>query len=336
MKIATMTTSPQQAIAKSAEWEADGFDAIFTNESKHDPFVLSTLVADRTRTVEIMTYIAVALARTPMLAAASANDLNQISGGRFTLGIGSQIKPHIERRYGMPWSNPAPRMREFIQAMHAIWDCWHDGKPLKFEGRFYNHTLMTHMFTPVEHPFGRPLVGLAAVGPEMTKVAGEVADALLCHSFTSPKYLRSVTLPLVEESLATHGRDRAKFRLVGMPFIASGETDEELEKAVAHARESVAFYCSTPAYVGVLEAEGFGDIHPEMLRLSKAGQWADMGKLVSDEILNTYCVVGKPAEAAAEIERRYGGIFDMLCGYSGQGPGMPDPVMRAFKAQRTS
>ena len=333
MKLATMTISPRQAMAESAGWEAAGFDAIFTNESKHDPYVLATLVADRTRSVEIATYIAVALSRSPMVVAHSANDVQQISRGRFMLGLGSQIKPHIERRYGMPWGNPAPRMREYIQALHAIWDCWHLGTPLNFEGRFYSHTLMTHMFTPLENEFGRPTVGLAAVGPEMCKVAGEVADALLCHSFTSPRYLRTVTLTLVEESLARHGRDRAKFRVVGMPFIASGETDEELEKAIAHARESVAFYCSTPAYRGVLEAEGFGDLHPEMLRLSKEGKWADMGRLVSDEVLNAYCVVGKPEEAAAEIARRFDGLFDMMCGYSGQGPGMPDGVMQAYKRQ---
>jgi probable F420-dependent oxidoreductase len=334
MKFATMVNSPTQAIAEAAELEAMGADAIFTNEAKHDPFVMSALAAERATKAEIMTYIAVAFARTPMLAAHSAHDLNALSKGRFTLGLGSQIKPHVERRYGMPWSHPAPRMKEFIQALHAIWDNWYDGKPLKYEGRFYAHTLTSPMFVPQNPEYGRPKVGLGAVGPEMTKVAAEVADALLCHSFTSPKYLREVTLPAVEGVLAAHGRPREDFRIIGMPFFACGETDKELELAIAGARRRIAFYASTPAYSRVLACHGFEYIQPEMLRLSKIGGWEEMGRLVSDDMLDAYVIVGSAAHCARELRSRYDGIFDMACGYTDEDPGMPRAVLRELVANR--
>lgn len=332
MKIAKMILSPQSALDNSANWEREGFDAILTNESKHDPFVLSTIAATQTTTPEIMSYITVAFARTPMLAAHSANDINQISKGRFTLGLGSQIKPHIQRRYSMPWSNPAPRMKEFIQAMHAIWDAWYDGKKLNFEGQFYKHNLTTHMFTPLDNAYGRPRVGLGAVGPEMTKVAAEVADDLLCHSFTTPTYLRQTTLPAIAAVMQKQGRDRSKFRVCGMPFTAVGETDEELETQIAHMRESVGFYISTPAYVGVLEAEGLADLHPEFLRLSREGKWAEMGRLVTDEVLETFCAIGNAKQVAKTLHDRYAGIFDLISCYSGDGPGMtPVGVLTEMK-----
>jgi probable F420-dependent oxidoreductase len=334
MKISTMINTLPQAQAESAQLEEAGYDFLFTNESKHDPFLLSALTAERTSRVEIMTYIAVAFARTPMLAAHSAHDLNQLSKGRFTLGLGSQIKPHIERRYSMSWSHPAPRMKEYIQALHAIWDCWYDGKPLNFEGQYYKHTLMTPMFTPTERDYPRPKVTLGAVGPHMTRVAAEVADGLLCHSFTTPRYLREVTLPMIERVLREKGRDRKNFRVVGMPFVAVGETDKELEKAVAGARKNIGFYSSTPAYKAVLDLHGLGDIQPEMLRLSKAGQWQEMGKLVTDELLNTFVVIGNAETVARELIRRYEGVFDLACGYSDAVPGLPVAVMQAIKRQQ--
>jgi alkanesulfonate monooxygenase SsuD/methylene tetrahydromethanopterin reductase-like flavin-dependent oxidoreductase (luciferase family) len=217
MKISTMLQTLAQATDESDSLEALGYDALFTNEAKHDPFIMAALAAARTSRVDLMTYIAVAFARTPMLAAHAAHDVNALSKGRFTLGLGSQIKPHITRRFAMPWSHPAPRMKEFIRALHAIWDCWYDGKPLQFEGEFYSHTLTSPMFLPEDRDYGRPKVMLAAVGPEMTKVAAEVADGLLCHSFTTERYLREVTAPTVATILERHGRSRQAFRLVGMP-----------------------------------------------------------------------------------------------------------------------
>ncbi len=332
MKISTMINNPSQALADSQRFEQLGYDVLFTNESKHDPFLLSALAAERTSRVEIMTYIAVAFARTPMLAAHSAHDLNALSKGRFTLGLGSQIKPHIERRYSMPWNHPAPRMKEFIQALHAIWDCWYDGKPLKFEGKFYSHTLTSPMFIPLDKEFGRPKVALGAVGPHMTQVAAEVADGLLCHSFTTPRYLREVTLPTIERVLKANGRTRDQFRIVGMPFVAVGESDELLEKAIAGAKKTISFYASTPAYKAVLDLHGLGDIQPEMLRLSKLGLWQDMAALVNDDLLNTFFVIGNAAACARELSSRYDGVFDLIGGYSNGEPGLPADVMQAIKS----
>ena len=331
MKVATMVSTPREAVSDAARLEQAGYDAIFTNESKHDPFVLSAMVAERTSRVEIVTYIAVAFARTPMLAAYSAHDVNVLSNGRFTLGLGSQVKPHIERRFAMTWSHPAPRMREFVRALHAIWDSWYDGKKLDFQGEFYRHNLMTPTFTPDDLEFGRPKVGVAAVGPEMTKASAEVADNLLCHSFTTPLYMRQVTIPSVEKVLAAEGRPRDSLRLIGMPFIAYGETKAEIDAAIEGVKKNIAFYASTPAYRAVLDAQGLGDAQPELLQLSKAGEWDRMGTLIDDEFLRTFAVVGNADECAEQLHERFDGIFDMICGYASGHPGLPEPILNALK-----
>jgi probable F420-dependent oxidoreductase len=331
MRYSTMLNTLHEAQHQSAELEKAGYDVLFTNESKHDPYVLSALMATNTSRIELMTYIAVAFSRTPMVVAHSAHDIQSLSKGRFILGLGSQIKPHVTRRYGMPWSHPAPRMKEFIQALHAIWDCWHDKKPLNFTGQFYQHTLTTHMFTPEDPQHGRPKVMLAAVGPEMTKVAGQVADGLLCHSFTTAKYLREVTVPTVSQELNSHLRDRRQFSFVGMPFIATGETRDELDAAIRNVKQSLGFYASTPAYRGVLEHHGWGDLQPEALRLSKQNKWPEMGELISEEILNTFAIVGSAYQCAQEIKTRFDGIFDLLCGYTNGVTGMPRNILQALQ-----
>jgi probable F420-dependent oxidoreductase len=331
MRYSTMVNTLREAREDSAELERCGYDVLFTNESKHDPYVLSALMATNTTQIELMTYIAVAFSRTPMVIAHSAHDINSLSGGRFILGLGSQIKPHVTRRYSMPWSHPAPRMKEFIQALHAIWDCWYDKKPLEFTGQFYQHTLTTHMFTPEDPQYGRPKVMLAAVGREMTKVAGQVADGLLCHSFTTARYLREVTLPTVTQELQANNRSRTDFRFVGMPFIATGETAEDLHQAIMGARKSIGFYCSTPAYKGVLDHHGWGDLQPEALRLSKQGQWDAMGELITDDVLNSFCIVGTATECAREIRQRFAGVFDLMCGYTNGVTGMPKVILQALR-----
>jgi len=335
MKIATMIDSPGACASDAGELEAIGFDALFANESKHDPFVKSALIADRTKSVDIVTYIAVAFARSPMLAAVSANDINSLSGGRFTLGLGSQIKPHITRRYCMPWSHPARRMREYVQALHAIWDTWYEGKPLAFEGEFYNFNLMTPMFTPLNTEYGRPKVMVGAVGPEMTKTAAEAADGLFCHSFTTEKYLREVTIPKVEMTLEANGRRREDFAFFGMPFIAFGETEERLAESIEGVRKSIAFYLSTPAYLPVLKTHGWQDVQPEAHRLSRLGEWQEMGRLVTEEVLNAFAVVGTPEECGRELTRRFDGIFDTICGYTSGETGMAPEVMKATKKPRS-
>lgn len=222
-------------------------------------------------------------------------------------------------------------MKEFIQALHAIWDCWYDKKPLQFAGEFYTHTLTSPMFIPEDKDFGRPRVMLAAVGPEMAKTAAEVADGLLCHSFMTERYLREVTVPTLQRVLTDNRRAREKFMLVGMPYIAVGDSDEALEKAIGAAKRSIAFYASTPAYKSVLDLHGWGDIQAEMLRLSKLGRWEEMGTLISDDILNAFCIVGNSAACARELRRRFSGVFDLAGGYSNGEPGLPAQVLFEFR-----
>ena len=295
-----------------AQIEAMGFDTIFAIETRHDPFIQAAVIADHTRRSEIMTSVAVAFARTPALLAYVAHDLNVLSGGRFILGLGSQTKPHITRRFSMPWSHPAERMREMIRAIHAIWDSWYDGKPLAFTGQFYNHTLMTPNFMPTDTEFGRPRIHLAAVGPQMTDVAADVADGIVCHAFTTERYVREVTLPAIEAGLAGRSRNRADFEITGIPFVACGLDDETQAGRRAEARKQIAFYGSTPAYRGVLEVHGWGALHEDLHKMSKAGRWDEMGDLIDDDVLAAFAVQGTPREAANELRRRFDGVFDRI------------------------
>ena len=239
-------------IDEARRHEKAGYDGLWTSESAHDPFLPLVLAAEHTGQIALGTAIAVAFARSPMQLAYTAHDLQAYSGGRFILGLGSQIKPHIERRFSMPWSHPAPRMREFIMAMRAIWSAWNDGAELSFRGDFYQHTLMTPFFSPLPAPGGAPEVFLAAVGEAMTAVAGEVADGLLVHAFSTERYLREVTLPALGSGLTAAGRSRADVEVSMLAMIATGDTEEEMARAVAGARQQIAFYGSTPAYRGVL------------------------------------------------------------------------------------
>jgi probable F420-dependent oxidoreductase len=304
--------------------EADGFDGFWLSEVKHDPFIGLALAATVTRKVELGTAIAVAFARNPMTTAAAADDLQALSGGRVHLGLGTQIKAHITRRFSMPWSHPAPRMREYVLALRAIWDTWHTGAPLRVEGEFYRHTLMTPMFTPQPHGFGAPAVWLAGVGEGMTEVAGEVADGFLPHGFTTERYLREVTLPALRRGREKAGRALEGFGVKGSPFVVSGRTEEEFAAAREGVAGQIAFYGSTPAYRPVLELHGWGALGDELHRLSLAGRWSDMGPLVDDDVLGAFAVVGEPAQAGAEIVRRYGDVFDRLTLYT---PYAADPAV---------
>ena len=232
--------------------EAQGYDGVRTAEMNHDPFFPLLLAAEHSEKLEIASSIAVAFARSPMNLANIGHDLNAYSKGRFTMGLGSQIKPHITKRFSMPWGGPAAQMRELILAMRAIWANWYDGEPLQFVGEHYQHTLMTPAFTPNDTEFGAPKVVLAAVGPKMTEVAGEVADGILIHAFTTEKYLREVTLPSVEAGLAKSGKSRDDFEVSYPGFIVTGNTEEEFNASKAATCKQIAFYGSTPAYAPVL------------------------------------------------------------------------------------
>ncbi|MEM1152510.1 MAG: TIGR03617 family F420-dependent LLM class oxidoreductase [Pseudomonadota bacterium] len=312
MKIIGTLTQQLQGVAQEAvALEDAGVDAVSTGEICHDPFIQLTLAATQTSRVKLMTSIAVAFARSPMTLAQVAHDLNSVSEGRFILGIGSQIKPHIEKRFSMPWSRPAVRMREYVLALKAIWNAWYTGEPLDFRGEFYTHTLMTPMFTPKDIDYGAPAVFAAAVGPSMTSHVAEVADGILLHSFTCEEYVRTVTLPAVEEALKKTGRERRDVQLVGTPFLVSGPTQEEFDNVKQFARNQIAFYGSTPAYRGVLESIGYEDLQPELNRLTKEGRWQHIGDLVDDALLDKIALVGEPQQIALKLKARYGDIFDM-------------------------
>ncbi len=303
------------AAASAKRLEELGYAGGITAETAHDPFFPLLLAAQETNNIELVTSIAVAFSRTPMNLANIGHDLNSFSKGRFILGLGSQIRPHITKRFSMPWSKPAARMREFITAMRAIWDCWHNGTPLNFDGDFYTHTLMTPMFTPTDSEYGAPKVFLAAVGPMMTEVAGEVADGVLIHAFTTEKYLREVTLPAIEKGLAKSGRSRDDFEVSYPGFIVTGNTEEEFNEIKAATCKQIAFYGSTPAYAPVLGVHGWGDLQPELNKLSKQGKWDEMGTLITDDILEQFAVVAEMDQVVDKFKDRWGGLVDRTTGY---------------------
>ncbi len=308
-----------KAAASAQETEAVGYDGAWASETAHDPFFPLLLAAEHTERLELGTSIAVAFARNPMTLAHIGWDLQSFSKGRFILGLGSQIKPHITKRFSMEWSHPAPRMREMILAIRAIWDTWQHGSPLKFRGEFYTHTLMTPFFAPEPADiaaFGTPQIFLAGVGELMTEVAGEVCDGFICHGFTTERYLREVTLPALQRGRAKAGKTMEGFEVVGPSFVVTGNNDEEMAAAAAGTRQQIAFYGSTPAYKGVLELHGWDGLHEELNALSKKGGWVEMGNLVTDDILNTFAVVGEPERIAPELLRRYGDVVQRISFYA--------------------
>ncbi len=296
--------------AQAQELEEMGYSGILSAETSHDPFFPLLVAAQNTERVDLMTSIAVAFARSPMTLANIGHDLNAVSKGRFVLGLGSQIRAHITKRFSMPWSHPAARMREFILAMRAIWANWHEGEPLAFTGKFYTHTLMTPFFTPTDTDYGPPRVFLAAVGPLMTEVAGEVADGVIVHAFTTEKYLRETTLPALERGFAKAGKTRADFEISYPVFVVTGENEEDLAEAKVATARQIAFYGSTPAYKPVLDSIGVGEMQAELNTMSKQGRWEEMGHLISDDILESFAVVGEPQQIAGQIIARYGDIVD--------------------------
>lgn len=304
------------AAEAAKEAEEFGYDGVWVPEISRDPFLPLTIAAEHTEKIELGTSIAVAFARSPMATANTAYDLTQFSKGRFILGLGSQIKPHITKRFSMEWSKPAARMREYILAMQAIWDCWMNESKLDFRGDFYTHTLMTPFFNPGPHGYGIPRVFLAAVGPLMTEVAGETCDGYFCHGFTTERYLREVTIPALEAGRAKAGKSMEGFEICGPSFVITGNSEEELAKAREGTRQQIAFYGSTPAYRPVLELHGWGELQTELNALSKEGKWVEMGERIDDEILETFAVVGEPEQIGPELKRRYGDVISRISFYA--------------------
>jgi probable F420-dependent oxidoreductase len=332
---ALLSTGIDDVAATARDVEARGYAGLWASEVAHDPFLQLLAAGQATERLQVGTAIAVAFARSPMTLAYTAYDLQRYTQGRFVLGLGTQIKAHVERRFSMPWTAPAARMREFIGALHAIWDAWQHSTPLRFQGEHYRHTLMTPMFSPPAHTWGPPPVYLAAVGPLMTQLAGEVADGLLVHGFTTERYLRERTLPALEAGLAQAGRVRDQVAVTLPGLVVSGRTGEEMARAVSAVKETIAFYGSTPAYRPVLELHGWGSLADELHSLSvgrREDKWTAMRDLVDGEVLRTFAVVGGPEEVSALVRERFAGLVDRFSVYASY-PAPADlwgPLVAAF------
>lgn len=314
-----LTANGYTALRDAAvRYESAGYAGIWSSESTHDPFLPLLVAGEHTTTLQLGTAIAVAFARSPMAVAYTAHDLQCYTGGRFMLGLGTQVKPHIERRFAMPWSHPARRMHEFIAALRAIWRCWNEGTDLAFHGEFYSHTLMPPFFTPAPSAHGPPEVHVAAVGEHMTEVAGEIAEGLLAHAFTTPRYLRERTLPALERGLVKSLRARADLQVSLPGLVATGSTEEAMATAIRQTRKQIAFYGSTPSYRPVLELHGWADLGVELTEISRgtqADKWNQMGELIEDEVLDAFAVVAEPTQLARAISSRFDGLIDRFSFY---------------------
>ncbi len=292
--------------------ESIGFDGVSVTETVHDPFLSLMRCTAETSRVCLATAIAVAFPRSPWHLAQTANDLQTYSQGRFMLGLGSQVRAHVERRFSAAFDRPVPRMRELILAVRAIWRAWAGDAPLRFEGEFYRHTLLTPFFDPGPNPHGNPPIMLAAVGASMVRVAGEVADGLLVHGFSTPRYLREVTLPAFDDGLRTGGRTRPDVEIARPVFLVTGRDAAETAAAKARVQSRLAFYGATPAYRGVLELQGWGDLQPELAALAREGREVDMMRLIDDDVLEAFAVVGQIDDIPKLVAAHYGGIVDRL------------------------
>ena len=317
---------PRDARTNFRELEEIGYDGAFSFEAKHDPFLPLVLAAENTERLRLGTAIAIAFARNPMNLANLAHGLQTISEGRFVLGLGSQVRPHILNRFSMPWSKPAARMREMVLAIRAIFDCWEGTAPLDFRGEFYHHTLMIPAFDPGPNEFGPPPIVTGGFGPLMTEVAGEVADGFIAHPFSSRKSLLENTLPAIERGLAKSGRARGDFEILCATLTVTADDEDEFERVKLAARKQLAFYGSTPAYLPTLEVHGWGELHRELNRMSKLGLWDDMTHLIDDDVLESIAVVGPRKEIAGRLRERLAGIAE---GVSLTHNRAPDPAQWA-------
>ncbi len=292
--------------------EEIGFDGLYTAEGPHEPFFPLVLAGEHTTRPTLFTNIAIAFARSPMDLAQMADALQRMSGGRFALGLGSQIRPHIENRFSMTWSRPVARMREMVEAIKAIQQAWQDGTRLAYRGDIYRHTLMTPMFDPGPNPHGPAPIWLAGLGPKMTRNAAEVADGLLVHPFHSELFIREHVAPAVADGLAASRRERTGFTVSATPIVCTGSTDEQHEHARRSVRGLLGFYGSTPAYRVTLDAHGWGDLQVELNRLTKEGRWDELSGVLPDEVVETIAVCCRPDEVADRLLARYGDAVDRV------------------------
>ncbi|MFT5578554.1 MAG: putative F420-dependent oxidoreductase [Paraglaciecola psychrophila] len=330
MKITTsLPVADLQTVGGTAkELEAAGFDGVSTQESAHDPFMPLAVAATTTATLELKTSVAIAFARSPMVAANLGWDLQAASHGRFTLGLGSQVKGHNVRRFSVPWSAPAPRLREYVQAIRAIWRCWQHGERLDYQGEHYQFSLMTPNFSPQALSCALPPIHISAVGPAMMKLAGEECDGVMLHPFCSKLYLQQSVIPRLEKALADSGRKRENFEISGGGFVATGVDDEAVANMFEWVRMRIGFYGSTPAYWPVLETHGLEDLGHKLNALSKQGEWDAMTAQIPDDLVYKFAAVGRFDEIANKIDQRYGGISDAIAGTTDMPKGLLQDIAR--------
>lgn len=301
---ATTASTPSGCADEAAQFEQMGLSAAWSFEASHDPFLPLAVAAERTEHIQLGTAIAVAFARNPMTCAVTAWDLQRHSEGRFILGLGTQIRPHITKRYSEQWSRPAERMREYIEAIRAIWHTFETGERLNHRGEFYTHTLMTPFFNPGPIGMAPPPIYVAGVGPRMVDVIGAAADGFFVHPFHTAQFMTEVTLPALAAGATSAGRDPGEVTVACLNIVAMGENDEQIAKARRSAAGQLAFYGSTPAYAGALDHHGYEDLQPRLNTLSKQGNWREMTELIDDDLLDLVVVSGTPAEVGAQIAER--------------------------------
>jgi len=292
--------------------EAVGFDGAWTTETAHDPFLPLAIAAAATTRLTLGTAVAVAFPRSPTHLAMLGDDLQRATDGKFILGIGSQVRAHVERRFSAPFDHPAARMRELVLAIRAVWASWRDGTPLDFAGEFYRLSLMLPFFSPGANPFGPPPIFIAAVGGRMAEVAGEVADGVFVHGFSTTSYLRAVTVPAVERGLVVAGRSRTSVEICRPVFVVTGRDDSELKIAAQTVRGRLGFYGSTSAYKAVMDHEGWDGLGAELATLARAGRWADIGGPITDDVLDALAIVAPLDRVAEAISSRFEGLVDRL------------------------
>ena len=323
-----LTTLPQsdlRLVADAAKQaEADGYDGAMTMENKNDPFLAHAIAGVVTERMELGTSVAISFPRSPMVTANVCWDLQIASRGRFVLGIGPQVRPHNEKRFSVPWTPPVPRMREYVQALRAIWTSWENGEKLDYRGKHYTFTLMPPYFVPASQHLRRVPITLAAVGPHSLRLAGEVGDGVRLHSFCTRGYVDKMVMPLVQEGMAKSGRSMEHFEITGGGFVATGPDEETTAKNFEWVRLRIGFYGSTPGYWGVLETHGYGDLGRELNAMSKQGKWTEMTTRVPDDLVHLFAAVGTHKEIAGAIGQRFGGVCDAI---SLRGdPAVPAPV----------
>jgi probable F420-dependent oxidoreductase len=313
MKVDTVLPLDLALVADAAKRiEALGYDGALTPETGHDPFLAHAIAAEHTERIQLGTAVAIAFPRSPMATAQIAWDLQKYSKGRFHIGLGTQVKGHIVRRYGMDWHPPGPRLRDYVLMMRAIWDSWQNGTRPSFEGEYYRYTLTSPFFNPgpIEHP--KIPVHISAINPYNCRLVGQLCDGIKLHPFNTPKYLREVIMPNIQAGAKKAGRDAKEIEVCGQGFVITGKTEEEVEKAKAPVRQQLSFYASTRTYKPVLDVQGWGDVNEELFAMSIEGKWQEMANGITDDMLEEFAVIGIYDEIVPKIKAKCAGLIDRV------------------------